>query len=78
VANLALGGFVEGGGGDDFEEKFVHFFGGFGVDGTVYADHAAESGDGITFKGAFVGFRQSLARGGAAGVGVFDDGDTGV
>ena len=41
-SELGFGGFVEGGGGDDFEEKFVHFFGGLGVDGAIHADDAAE------------------------------------
>ena len=39
---FCYGGFVEGWGGDDFEEKFVHFLGGFGVDGAIHADHATE------------------------------------
>ena len=60
-----FGGFVEGGRGDYFEEELVHLFGGFGVDGTVYADHAAERGDGIAFERALVGFGKSLAGCGA-------------
>ena len=39
---VRFGGFVEGGRGDDFEEELVHLLGGFGVDGAVHADHAAE------------------------------------
>src|SRR5579863_5999570 len=52
----------------------MHFFGGIGVDGAIHADYSAEGGDGITFEGALVGFGESLAGGGAAGVGVLDDG----
>ena len=75
---LGFGGFVEGGGGDDFEEELVHFFGGFGVDGTIDADHAAEGRDGIAFEGALVGFGESLPGRGAAGIGVLDDRDDGL
>ena len=71
---FGLGGFVERRGGDDFQKKLVHFLGGFGVDGAIHADHAAEGGDGIAFQSALVGFGESLARGGAAGIGVLDDG----
>ena len=73
-ANFALAASSKRRGGDDFEEKFVHFFGGFGVDGAIHADDAAEGGDGIAFEGPLVGFGESLAGGGAAGVGVLDDG----
>src|SRR5712691_8661783 len=55
----------------------MHVFGGFGVDRTVHADYAAESGDGIAFESALVGLRESLAGGRAAGVGVLDDGADG-
>jgi len=74
AGELCLCGFVEGGRGDHFEEEFVHFFGGFGVDGTVHTDHAAERGDGIAFESALVGFGESFAGGCAAGIGVLDDG----
>src|ERR1700722_6153442 len=72
---LFLGSFVEGGGGDDFEEELVHFFGGFGVDGAIYADNAPEGRDWVTFESAFLGFGERFAGRGSAGVGVLDDGD---
>ena len=75
---FCLGGFIESGRGDDFEKKFVHFFGGLGVDGAVHADHAAEGRHGVAFESALVSFGESFAGGGAAGVGVFDDGDYGL
>ena len=56
----------------------MHFFSGLGVDGAIHTDYATEGGDGIAFEGALVGFRQSLAGGGAAGIGVLDDGADGL
>jgi hypothetical protein len=77
AGEAGFGGFVETGGGDHFQEEFVHLFGGFAVDGAVHTDHAAECGNGVAFECALVGFSKSLAGRTARGVGVLDDGADG-
>src|SRR6202007_29987 len=74
-SELGLGGLVKRRSCDDFEEELVHFFSGFGVDGTIHPDHAAESRDGVAFESALVGFGERIAGGGSARIGVLDDGD---
>src|SRR5205807_8694282 len=57
-----------------FEEKPVHLFSSFAVDGTVHANHSAEGRDGIAFESSLVGLGERLAGSGTGGIGVFDDG----
>ena len=79
AAEAAEGGRFVVGGDDDVVEVTAHGGDGFGGDGSVEAEDAAEGGDWIGFAGAAVGLDLGLGVGGqAAGHGVLDDRDSDV
>jgi len=70
-------GGLETWGGNGFDKKLCHFFGGGGVDDAIDADDTSECGDWIALEGLLVSIHQFRGRCRAAWVGVLDDGADG-
>src|SRR5207302_1127879 len=73
-----FGCLIEPGSRDYLEKKFMHLFSSLGVHRAVHTNYSTEGGYRIAFERLLVGLGESLAGGGAARIGVLNDGTDGL